>query len=184
MAVHNKSIAFDRPLLAAVGVGDVMPRYTEGEAAAARTSAYREGYDAARAFYEGQIAEFRDEVHALQHGLLHSLPSLEAGMTQQLRAGLPMLALDIARRILAGFEPDSALLTKLCEEALQQLYPEKENLELIVSHRDAGLLNKNMPDLEARYPGLRLKIDQSMRPGDCQVRSRFGLTDARLDAKL
>ncbi len=184
MATHSRQIAFDRPLLAAIGAGDTTPRYSEAELVEARTAGYRDGYDAAHAFFDVQIAEFRDEVHALQHGLLHSLPNLEAGMTQQLRAGLPMLALDIARRILAGFEPDAELLSKLCEEALEQLYPERENLELVVSPRDAGLLQKNMPDLESRYPNLRLRVDATMRPGDCQVRSRFGLTDARLDAKL
>jgi flagellar assembly protein FliH len=184
MAVHSKLISFDRPLLAAVGAGDTTLRHTETELANARTAGYRDGYDAAHAFFDVQIAQFRDEVHALQHGLLHSLPNLEAGMTQQLRSGLPLLALDIARRILAGFEPDADLLVKLCEEALEQLYPERENLELVVSTRDAGLLQKNMADIESRYPGLRLRVDATMRPGDCQVRSRFGLTDARLDAKL
>lgn len=184
MAIHNRLITFDRPLAAAVGPGDHAPRYSESELAAVRTSSYREGYDAARSFSDQQIAEFRDEVHALQHGILHSLPTLEAGMTKQLKAGLPQLALDIVRRILAGFEPSPELVSKLCEEALQQLYPERENLELVVCARDAELLQKNMSELEERYPSLRIRVDSSMGPGDCQVRSRFGVTDARLDAKL
>lgn len=184
MPTHKKILMFDRPMIAAVGPGDHAPRYTEAQMASARTEAYREGYDAARAFSDKEIAEFRDEVHALQHGILQSLPALEQGMTDQLRQGLPALAVDIVRRILAGYEPPPELVSKLCAEALQQLYPERENLELIVSHRDAGLLQANMEDLQSRYPGLRLRVDTSLRPGDCQVRSRFGLTDARLDAKL
>lgn len=184
MAVHNRIITFDRPLFAAVGPGDQAPRYSESEMAAACSAAYRDGYDAARAFSDQQIAEFRDEVHALQHGILHGLPTLEAGMTQQLKAGLPQLAIEIVRRILVDFEPAPELVSKLCDEALEHVYPERENLELIVSPRDAGLLQSNMSDLENRYPGLRLRVDNSMRPGDCQVRSRFGITDARLDAKL
>lgn len=184
MATHRKVVSLDRPLLAVIGPGEHTPRYCEVELETAKSAAYKEGYAAAQAFCDRQIAEFRDEVHALQHGIFHSLPEIEAGMTQQLRTGLPDLVADIVRRMLAGWEPDSDLLHRLCAEALDELYPERENLELIVSRRDAAILQDNMQDLETRYPGLRLRVDPGMRPGDCQVRSRFGLTDARLDAKL
>jgi len=184
MATHQARLLFDRPLIAAVVPGLDLPKYTEADLAMARSQAYHEGGDAARRFADAQLAEFRDEVHGLQHGLLHSLPNLQDSMLQQLRLGLPSLAVDIARRLLAGFEPPPELVEKICAEALEQLLPERENLELIVSPRDAEILMKNMPDLEARYPGLRLRTDTVLRPGDCQVRSRFGLTDARLEAKL
>jgi flagellar assembly protein FliH len=35
-----------------------------------------------------------------------------------------------------------------------------------------------------RYPGLRIRPEPAFGPGDCQVRSRFGVTDARLQTKL
>jgi len=55
---------------------------------------------------------------------------------------------------------------------------------LSVSPRDAALLAKLTPGLESRYPNLRIRPDGALLPGDCQVRSRFGITDARQSAKL
>jgi flagellar assembly protein FliH len=184
MGTQHLLIAFDRPFSDATIPSNAPKLYTTSDLAAARAAAYREGYDKARAFSDRQLAEFRDEVQALQHGLIQNLPTLEATMLEQLRAGLPALAVDMAQRLFAGFEPPVELVEKLCQQTLDHLYPERENLELIVCPRDAELLEKHMQDLELRYPNLKIRADASLRPGDCQVRSRFGLTDARLNAKL
>lgn len=184
MSVQHRLIPFDRPLSNAVVVGGSARKYTESDMAAAREAAYREGYDAAHAFADRQLLEFREEVQQLQHGLLQNLPNIEGAMLEQLKSELPELALDLARRLLAGFEPSEEQIAKLCDETLEMLFPEREGLELIVSGRDAALLEKHMNDLSSRYPGLRLRADPTLQAGDCQVRSRFGLTDARLSAKL
>jgi flagellar assembly protein FliH len=181
---HNRLIAFDRPLSGATIPGHSARMYTDSELAAARAAAYREGADTARGFGERQLVEFRDEVQKLQDGVIAQLGEIETALLGQIRSALPDLALDLARRLLAGFEPPPELVEKLCVEALDQLYPERENLELIVSPRDAALLNKLSPGLETRYPNLRIRPDTALTPGDCQVRSRFGLTDARQSAKL
>jgi flagellar assembly protein FliH len=183
-AFQYRLIAFDRHLAGATIQGSSNRLYTESELSAAKAVAYRDGYDTAHAFSDRQLLEFREEVQAMQHGLLETLPNIEQSMLDQLRSSLPELALEIARRLLAGFEPPAELVEKLCVEALDQLFPERENLELIVSPRDAALLTKHMTDLESRYPGLRLRSDAALKAGDCQVRSRFGLTDARQSAKM
>ncbi len=184
MGTQHRLIVFDRPLAGAHIPGHPVREYSAADLAAARAAAYREGYDAARAFADSQLVEFRNEVHQLQDGLLKNLPHMDTAMIDQLRIGLPALAVDIARRLLADFEPPGDLVAKLCIEALEQLFPERENLELVVCARDADLLLKHMPDLASRYPGLKIRSDVTLMPGDCQVRSRFGLTDARLSAKL
>jgi flagellar assembly protein FliH len=76
------------------------------------------------------------------------------------------------------------VVTRICEEALGELFPERQNLELVVSTRDAAMLEKLNPTWLSHYPGLRIRAEASLAPGDCQVRSRFGLTDARLATKL
>jgi flagellar assembly protein FliH len=105
-------------------------------------------------------------------------------MLVQLREALPGLALDIARRLLAGFEPPPEIIEKFCREALDQLFPEREGLELALCPRDAAKLNELNPDWLQRYPGLRIRTDNVLGPGDCLVRSRFGLTDGRRQTKL
>jgi flagellar assembly protein FliH len=86
--------------------------------------------------------------------------------------------------LLAGFEPTAEQVMKLCEETLSQLYPERDNLELFLCPRDAALLEQLAVDWKTRHPGLRVIVDAALGPADCQVRSRFGLTDARRQAKL
>ena len=61
---------------------------------------------------------------------------------------------------------------------------ERDGLELALCPRDAALLNSLNPAWLQSYPGLRIRTDAALAPGDCQVRSRFGLTDARQHVKL
>lgn len=176
-------IAFDRPL-AAVALPGQPHACTEAELAAKTQLAYRQGIDAARAAADQQMVEFRADMANLSDGVLRKLAGLEPALVQQLREALPGLALELARRLLAGFEPPVELIERLCRDALEQLFPERDGLELTLSARDAELLQTLNPDWLARYPGLRIRPDASLVPGDCLVRSRFGLTDARQQTKL
>ena len=179
-----KLIAFDRPLTGASIPGHGGKFCTEAEVAARDESSYRRGVDATRSLADQQMVEFRAEIGQLGDGLFRKLADLEPAVVAQLREALPALALDIARRLLAGYEPPAEVVSRICEEALAELFPERENLELAVAARDAALLEKLNPAWISRFPGLRIRAEASLVPGDCQVRSRFGLTDARLETKL
>jgi len=179
-----KLIAFDRPLASAALRGQAGRLVNETELADRDQTAYRRGVDDARAAADQQMVEFRADIGQLSDGILKNLSTLETALVGQLREALPDLALEIARRLLAGYEPPPEVISRLCAEALEELFPERENLELVVSPRDAELLEKLKPEWQQRYPGLRVRSDVALTPGDCQVRSRFGLTDARLATKL
>ena len=179
-----KLIAFDRPLASAVLRGQAGRLVNETELADRDQAAYRRGVDDTRAAADQQMVEFRADIGQLSDGILKNLSTLETALVGQLREALPDLALEIARRLLAGYEPPPEVVSRLCAEALEELFPERENLELVVSPRDAELLEKLRPEWQQRYPGLRVRSDVALTPGDCQVRSRFGLTDARLATKL
>lgn len=179
-----KLIPFDRPLAGAAIPGTTGRFYTEPELAARDEAAYHRGIDAARELADQQMVEFRADMQQLGDGVFKQLSTIEPALVGQIRAALPGLALDLARRLLAGYEPPAEVISRLCEEALAELFPERENLELSVGARDAALLEKIQPDWLARYPGLRIRTEASLKPGDCQVRSRFGLTDARIQTKL
>lgn len=177
-------IAFDRPLAGANQPGQSGKHFTEAELAAREEAAYRRGVDAARAQADQQLVDFRAEVGELVEGVLKKVSGAEAAVVAQLRDTLPGLAIDIGRRLLAGFEPPAEIVSRICEEALGELFPERDNLEIVLSTRDAALLVKINPAWMTRYPGLKIRAEDSFAPGDCQVRSRFGLTDARLETKL
>lgn len=142
------------------------------------------GVDDARALADQELVEFRADIQRLSDGVFSKVAELEPALVAQLRDALPGLAVEIARRLMAGFEPPAEVISKICEEALAEIFPERENLELVVSPRDAALLEKLNPDWLRRYPGIRIRGEPTLSPGDCQVRSRFGLTDARIETKL
>lgn len=181
---ETKLIAFDRPLAGAAAAGKAGRYVTEVELAHREQEAFRRGVDSARALADQQMVEFRADIGQLSDGLLRKVSSLEASFVTQIAAALPELGLEIARRLLAGYEPPAEVVARLCAEALEELFPERENLELVVGPRDAGLLEGLKPEWQQRYPGLRVTREESLSPGDCQVRSRFGLIDARMESKL
>ncbi|MGH7943930.1 MAG: FliH/SctL family protein [Opitutaceae bacterium] len=181
---YSKLIAFDRPLAGAAIAGNAGRFYSEKELAARDEASYGRGIDSARALADQQMVELRADVERLGEGVFEKLSQVETTLLTELREALPALALEIARRLLAGYAPPAEVVSRICEEALTGLFPERENLALVVSARDAALLEKLNPEWLRRYPGLRIRGDASLVPGDCQVRSRFGLTDARLQTKL
>jgi flagellar assembly protein FliH len=181
---YAKLIPFDRPLAGAVLPGQQGRFVNEVELAARDEAAFRRGVDATRAKVDQQIVELRSDMQHLGEGVLQKVGLIEPALVAQLREALPALALEIARRLLAGYEPPPEVVARLCEEALNELFPERENLELVVSARDAALLEQLNPAWLSRYPGIRIRPEPALAPGDCQVRSRFGLTDARLQTKL
>lgn len=183
MPSFTRLITLDRPLAGAVVSGQTRA-IDEREIAAIRAAAYREGADAARAFADQQMVDLRHGLQELQDGLLARLANVEATLVEQLQNALPALAIDLARQLIAGYEPPPEVVQRHCREVLEALYPERENLELIICARDAGLLEQLNPLWTSHYPGLRITPDASLNPGDCQVRSRFGITDARVSAKL
>ena len=181
---YAKLIAFDRPLSGISVVGQNQRLYTEAELSARAQESYHRGVDDARSLADQQMVESRADLEQLSDGVFRKLSTVEPVLLGQLRDSLPGLALELARRLFAGFEPSAEIVARLCEEALSELYPERENLEITLSPSDAVLLEKLNPDWLARYPGLRIRTEASLSPGDCQVRSRFGLTDARRETKL
>lgn len=184
MAVHHQLIAFDRPLVAVQAVRDAVPRHTAAELHAARAAGFQEGGDAARDFSNQQIVDLRSEMESLQSGVFQRLAAEHDRLAEQVRAALPELAVEIGQRLLAGFVPPPELVERLCREALDQLYPEREGLELVVGPRDAAVLERLVPSWRVHFTNLRVTIDDTLNPGDCLVRSRFGVTDARGVSKL
>jgi len=181
---YAKLIAFDRPLSGVMLPGGSGRHCNEAELADLTEAAYRRGVDATRAAADQQMVEFRHDMEQLGDGVLKKLSQVELTLLNQIREALPGLAVEIGRRLLAGYEPPPEVIARLCQESLEQLYPERDGLEISLSERDAELLNTLNPAWLKLYPALKIRTDAALSPGDCQIRSRFGLTDARQETKL
>ncbi len=184
MAVHHHVLPFDRPLVAVQPTFGAERVHTAAELLAARAAGHQAGGDAARAFSAQQLVELRAEFQALQHGLFQGLIAAHDQLLAEVRAALPELTVELGRRLLADFVPPPELVERLCRSALDQLYPERDGLELVVSPGDAATLDRLQPSWSVHFTHLRITIDDTLNPGDCLVRSRFGVTDARASAKV
>ena len=181
----SKLVVFDRPLRGATAVVRARVRtLTEAELAELREQARREGAEDTRRFADSQMVEMRSEVQQLNESLFEALRQAESRLTEQVRAALPGLAVEIGRRLLAGWEPPVEVVAKVCREALDELFPETTGLELVLSTRDAELLEKLNPGWLREFPGLKIAVDPNLHSGDCLVRSRFGVVDARGSTRL
>ena len=181
----SKLVVFDRPLRGATAVVRARVRtLTEAELAELREQARREGAEDTRRFADSQMVEMRSEVQQLNESLFEALRQAETRLTEQVRAALPGLAVEIGRRLLAGWEPPIEGVAKVCREALDELFPEPSGLELVLAARDAELLERLNPGWLREFPGLKIVVDPNLHAGDCLVRSRFGVVDARGSTRL
>ena len=181
----SKLVVFDRPLHGATAVVRARTRaVTEAELQDLREQARRDGAEDTRRFADAQMVEMRTEVQQLNETLFEALRQAEGRLADQVRASLPGLAVEIGRRLLAGWEPPVEVVERICREALEELFPETAGLELVISARDAALLEKLNPGWLAEFTGLKVTTDTNLHPGDCLVRSRFGVVDARGNTRL
>jgi flagellar assembly protein FliH len=181
----SKLVVFDRPLVGASAVARARTRsLTEAEVLEMREQARREGAEETRHFADSQMVEMRAEVQLLGEGLFDSLRQAETRLAEQVQAALPGLAVEIGRRLLAGWEPPAETVGRICREALDELFPETTGLELVVSARDAQLLEQLNPGWLAEFSNLKITTDATLSAGDCLVRSRFGVVDARHRTRL
>jgi flagellar assembly protein FliH len=179
-----KLVTLDCPLASAAIPGHEQPVHTATEFFHATAEAYQRGLEEARDAADQQMVDFRAEMAALSEGAVESLAGLESALATQVREILPDLVLEAARRMLAGFEPPPGTISRLCEEAVTALLPERSGLELVLCERDAALLQELRPEWQVQYPDLTIRGDSALAPGDCLVKSRFGVTDARRGSKL
>lgn len=184
MDVTRHSISFTGPFVLAAEAIEPARRYTEAELAAEFERGRREGSRQGDNGVERRFVEFRSEVNGVQNGIFARLGEAEKMITEQMRVVLPDLALEVAKRVLAGFTPPPEIVEQLCQEAMRALFPEVQDLELVVGERDHAIIESLVPDWRATYPGIKVTIDPAFTSGECQVRSRFGVIDARHGAKI
>ena len=181
MAVSRHSISCTG--LGAEAVESVRP-FSAAELAAEFERGRREGALQADSGVDRRFVEFRSEVSAVQTGIFSRLGEAEKMIADQIRVVLPELAVEVAKRVLAGFTPPPEVVAQLCQEALVALFPEVQNLELVVGERDHEIIASLVPEWRVTYPGISVTIDPAFASGECQVRSRFGVIDARHNAKV
>ena len=142
----------------------------------------REGEDA----LSEQLIQQRAEIAELQRGILESLSQAVPQVVKETETGLISLALEAARRIVAGLPISAELVESVVREALHQA---EDSAEIVIQlhPEDLALLRKHDSKILAGLPDkgpLRFVTSGEVTRGGCIVQTRFGLIDARREVKL
>jgi len=172
MAVVNRS--------SADGLAGVLRRDVD----AACEEARRRGFDEAMEMLNRQILDQRSEIAQLQDATFRAVADLHEALVAQAKQVLPALALEIAKRTLAGIEPDRKMVAGIAAETLAEISPGSTGVEIWLSPTDFKLATGLQEEFSQTYPGIRIQEDPELLSGDCRARSRFGAIDARISTKL
>lgn len=143
----------------------------------------REGEDSLRQQLIGQ----RNEMGSLLNGVIESLRNAVPHVVQEAENALMELALESARKVVAGIPVTAEMVDAVVREALKQVEDTAE-VTVQLHPEDLALLQKQQKSIvkdESAAPGpLRFVGSSDVSRGGCLVQTRFGIIDARRETKF
>ena len=180
-----KSISLPKPLRkVALARANSSVVTTSDEIEAAKKESYQRGCADTAALTEKHLLDQRDELIHLQQKTFAGLIAQNYALVEQLRAVLPDLVLEGARRVLAQTEIDRDLVVRLIEEILAEISDGRQAIEVSLSAHDLALFESVEDSFREKYPEIEFRIDSELQPGECVARSRHGAIDGRFETKL
>lgn len=158
--------------------------YSEEQLEAAKRDAYQRGSDEAGRLIERQMVEQREELLHLQTETFAAVARQHEGLARQLYEMVPELALEAVARILAKTDFDRELVLGITRDVLAEIEPSGAPVEVQLSARDLALIAGYDDGFREKHPAISFRSNPELKTGDCIVRSRYGVVDARLATKL
>lgn len=149
-------------------------------------AAYAQGRREGEAALNEQLLQQRNEISELQNGVLNSLKQMLPQARNDMESGLIELALEAARKMVAGLKIDNKTVEAVVREALSQVQDMAE-VSIRLNPEDLTLLRKHESPLLEGLPEtgpLRFVGSTEVTRGGCIVQTRFGLVDALRETKL
>jgi flagellar assembly protein FliH len=148
--------------------------------------AFENGRRAGESALSEQLLRQRNETVELQRGILTSLQQALPKVAHEAETALIDLALEAAKKIVAGLPIDVALVEHTVREALGQAQDTAEIL-IQVHPDDLALLRQHQSSVLNGLPEsgpLRFVPASDVGRGGCVIQTRFGLIDARRETKI
>jgi flagellar biosynthesis/type III secretory pathway protein FliH len=164
-----------------VGAAPGEPRAAESEQAA-----YERGRRDAEKALQQQLLQQRTDLMELQNGVLNSLRQVLPRVAGECESALVELALEAARKLVAGLPLSAEMVEAAVREALAQVQ-ETTEFTVRLHPEDLELLRRaqssTLPSQENCGP-IRFEPSQEISRGGCLVQTRFGVIDARRETKF
>jgi flagellar assembly protein FliH len=147
---------------------------------------YEEGLRDGEKRLREQLLQQRAELMELQNGLFQSLRQCLPQVRTECEGALVELALEVARRLVAGMPISAETIAFAVREALNHIEA-GQDMVVLLHAEDLGLLEKaNDPMLLTTIGGEKIRFQASpeLTRGGCLVQTRFGTMDARRETKF
>ena len=133
-----------------------------------------------------QLLRQRNEMLQMHQGVIESLRQAVPGLIRQTEGALISLALEAARRLVAGMPVSPEMIEAVVRDAIAQVEEGTEFFIYLHPEDLAQLKQVNSPLLTPVAGGDKLCFHASgdVTRGGCLVQTRFGVLDARRDTKL
>lgn len=148
--------------------------------------AYERGRQDGERALSAQLLEQRGELLELQQGIFAALQSAVSQVVQQTEQQLLNVALEAAKKIVAGLDISQELVERVVREAVAEVEDGAE-ITIQLHAADLALLRKHQSPVLQGLPNagpLRFVASGEVTRGGCLVQTRFGVLDARRETKL
>ena len=180
------SLRFSRALQDVRWLAPGSPRPAQQAAHQIEEEAFERGRREGERLLSEQLIRQRGELLELQNGVLQSLRQLVPQLARECENTLIALALESARKLVAGLPITAELVEAAVREAVAQVEEATEFTILLHAH-DLDLLQRaNSPLLLNQVGGqqLHFRAGADVTRGGCIVQTRFGTVDAQRETKL
>ncbi|HTL16940.1 MAG TPA: FliH/SctL family protein [Patescibacteria group bacterium] len=182
----SETITFAQPLREVALSADGGDENVEDLLRAREEAGYQRGKREVETLLNAQLAAERAQMAETQRGVLEALRGVIPQVVQESETALIALALESARRIVAGMPIDANMVEAVVREALRQAEDSAEILVQLHSE-DLTLLRQTNSEILGGLPDkgpLRFMASSEVTRGGCLVQTRFGMIDARREVKL
>ena len=159
---------------------DLEKRIQDRERAAAE-----KGRAEAQQLYSQQLIEQRQQLTALQDGILGALKDSIPGVVRDCETHVAALALEVARKLVDGMPVSAEMIEAAVSTAMQQV-EESSHYTIFVNPADLQLLESKSSSILGGSDTRKITITPSneISRGGCIVETPFGRVDARRETKL
>jgi flagellar biosynthesis/type III secretory pathway protein FliH len=181
-----KAIPFSQPVREVRLVSALSPGEHERRLREAERAAYERGRQDGERALGDQLVQQRTELLELHQGVVESLRAVVPQLVREAEKTLIELALEVARKLVAGIPIKPQLVEAVVREAISQV---GDSSEIVVNLHpdDLALLRKHQSPILKGLPetgSLRFAGSGEVTRGGCTVVTRFGLLDARRETKM
>jgi flagellar assembly protein FliH len=149
-------------------------------------AAYEQGRRDGEQVLSEQLLKQRNEMSELQNGIIDSLRQMLPKMAHETESALIQLALEAAKKMVAGIKINEKVVEAVVREALKQVQDTSE-ISIQLHPDDLALLRQHQSPMLEGLPEtgpLRFVASTEVTRGGCIVQTRFGLVDAQRETKL